>query len=225
MRNTNYKQFSFLVTNRVVVPEKVNRFKTIFEDIGFLEELPILVTPELKIIDGQHRFRACEQLGLPIVYKVYNGDCSPEKLMVLLNMNQSSWSMENYIHTWNVQGKQFYKELVTFENKYKFSFGNSLKICGVLDIKIRGVKKGFEPELRETRYDIAEFICGCNSLSFHKKTHFIAAVVLMFRKTNHNQRERVKRNQLLIKEQAGVNQYLTIFENIINRGATTKVSL
>lgn len=66
----NYDKFKLIDWNREI--NKPNVIKLIEENrIKFqLHKFPILVTDKFKIIDGQHRFAAAQELGCPIYYIV-----------------------------------------------------------------------------------------------------------------------------------------------------------
>lgn len=63
-----YEKFTFLSTNRPVQRNHVNKLKKSLSEYGFLESQPITVTEDYKILDGQHRFIACKEMGIPIKY-------------------------------------------------------------------------------------------------------------------------------------------------------------
>ena len=68
-QSTNYDEFRTLNANRNVSENHVKQIKAAIETVGNLTEVvPIIVNENKEIIDGQHRFEACKELGLPIFY-------------------------------------------------------------------------------------------------------------------------------------------------------------
>lgn len=65
-KSYNYNDFSFINGNRNVVKSKVGKLIKSIKQLDLTMYNPILVTKTGKIVDGQHRFEACKELGLPI---------------------------------------------------------------------------------------------------------------------------------------------------------------
>ena len=70
MKTKDYEKFSIKSYNRNLNRNHINELKEKFATIGYKDYLPILVNENYEIIDGQHRFVACKESGLPIVYQV-----------------------------------------------------------------------------------------------------------------------------------------------------------
>lgn len=64
----NYENFTFLTANRPINRNHVNKIKKSLSEYGYLDSQPITVTADMKILDGQHRFIACKEMGLPIKF-------------------------------------------------------------------------------------------------------------------------------------------------------------
>ena len=54
---------------------------------------PIIVTPNMEIIDSQNRFEVCKSKDMPIYYVVYDGDA--ETAMKALNTCAQPWRQGN----------------------------------------------------------------------------------------------------------------------------------
>lgn len=91
----NYSLFKSLPGNRDIRHEKV--LKESIKRNGFLME-PILVNERMEIINGQGRFTACVELGLPIYYVIQAGlginHCR------VLNMRQTNWTIKDWISSY-----------------------------------------------------------------------------------------------------------------------------
>lgn len=105
---TDYKQFTFLINNRQTARTHINRLKdAITRNPSILEAQPILCNEKMEIIDGQHRFIAASELGLPIHYTVVKGlDISTARDM---NVLQRRWHMDDYAYSYAKQGNVNYK--------------------------------------------------------------------------------------------------------------------
>lgn len=67
---SDYSIFKFLRQNREVGRPLVRRLAQSLALSNLLHTNPILVTPQMEIIDGQHRLEACKILKIPVVYAV-----------------------------------------------------------------------------------------------------------------------------------------------------------
>lgn len=82
-----YNNFKFLSANRPIDYNHVNKIKKSLQEYGFLDSQPITVNSEMEIIDGQHRFVACKEMGLPIKF-VQIQPKRTDNILVSLNTTQ-----------------------------------------------------------------------------------------------------------------------------------------
>lgn len=88
---TNYEMFKFLDQNRQ--PQNRPMLTDSIKKHGLL--MPIDVNEKMQIIDGQHRFLACKQLGLPVQYRVVYYDT---KLLFEVNNLQQKWGVADWLN-------------------------------------------------------------------------------------------------------------------------------
>lgn len=69
---SNYGQFKKLKGNRPITELKVRRFMKLFAS-GKMLPWMVVVNEKMEIIDGQHRFEACQRLGIPVEYIIQHG--------------------------------------------------------------------------------------------------------------------------------------------------------
>ena len=67
----NYTKFTLLDDNRDINDVHVEALAKSMKKSGQL--MPIIVNENLEVLDGQHRLKACELLGLPVAYVVNIG--------------------------------------------------------------------------------------------------------------------------------------------------------
>lgn len=77
---------------------------------------PILVNEKFEIIDGQHRYTAAKQLGIPVYYEVAEGISQDEALV--LNQNQANWTLIDYARSYAHAGLQPYKNYLRVLEKH-----------------------------------------------------------------------------------------------------------
>ena len=68
-KSTDYKKFKLLEYNRDCDEKHIQNLKEELSKCNDLHLKPLIVSPDLEIIDGQHRFRAAKELGIPVYYE------------------------------------------------------------------------------------------------------------------------------------------------------------
>lgn len=218
-KTTNYQLFQFLERNRTINKGLVERLKKSILEIGYIQNKAILVNENFTIIDGQHRFYACKELGLPILYQIEQVD--EISAMMLLNINQAIWRLNEYVESYAKSGIKCYIDLLEFENTYHLGISSSLTVClggsGVGKFKPNKIRNGVTFEINPNRFKIIDFLFECRKiLNFWKHKVFVQAVVQLFSRTDVKNIEKILKNISVINQQVNVNDYLIIFENICN---------
>lgn len=106
----NYEQFTFSKFNRNVVITKQFLAQA---KRGFVS--PIIVNENLMVIDGQHRLKASEQIGAPILYMIVNG--LTEDDVRAMNTNQNKWKYKDFIESYANSGDLEYAKLIELINR------------------------------------------------------------------------------------------------------------
>jgi hypothetical protein len=113
---TDYFLFKSIDGNRNLNPLHLNRLKKSMEKNYLIS--PIMVNENFKIIDGQHRFECCKELGLPVYYISINGYGLNE--VHILNQNSKNWNADDYLEGYCKLGYEHYIEYLKFKNKFGF---------------------------------------------------------------------------------------------------------
>ena len=123
--STDYSKFSFLVDNRQTARTHINKLKdAIQRNPEILEVQPILVNEKLEIIDGQHRFVAASELGLPISYTLVKGlNINTAREM---NVLQRRWHMDDYAMSYAKAGDLNYKAYNEYRREHPGISGSLL---------------------------------------------------------------------------------------------------
>jgi hypothetical protein len=221
METFNYNRFKIIESNRNITKGLVKKLEQSIKELGFVKSRPILVNKNFEIIDGQHRFTACKNLGLPIHYEVSELDISSDELMIKLNSVQQVWQLKDYCIHFAKKEVPFYVEVLRLHNEYQVGFSNILSIC----MKNKSgqaantyIKKGIDFELDKNRLDIIKFIKRNSILNFNQSNHFVKAIKICFEKLNQKQIEKIESKILGVSQQANTSIYLNIFEQILNKG-------
>jgi hypothetical protein len=123
---TDYSMFKTIDGNRNVNLLHINRLKKSMQE-HYLFTV-IVVNEKYEIIDGQHRFHAIRDLGLPLHYTMIPGYSLLQ--VQILNANSSNWSSQDYLQAYCDLGYEDYITLSEFLRKYNLniSIGASILI-------------------------------------------------------------------------------------------------
>jgi hypothetical protein len=153
---TDYHLFGFIKGNRKIDQTNLNNIKESLGKKQILESAIIIGVDNewrdghpYKIIEGQHRYTACSDLGLPvsfIVYKDFDLDVMEKSLSIveLLNTASKTWDITNFMYSKCLLGvsqyvlyQQLFEKYNSKEEEVKFEHETLLTIIN----KYRGDKK------------------------------------------------------------------------------------
>jgi len=110
-KSKNYEWFKYLGNNRKISQRHLSNLREQFALYGNITEVsPIAVNKNGFILDGQHRFTLCKELGLEVYYieKDFEKELTPA-----MNANQRAWKSLDYINFYAAY-KPEYKLLLKF---------------------------------------------------------------------------------------------------------------
>lgn len=126
----DYVAFKRIEGNREIRKGHVNKLRSAIEDDPqVIEYNPILVNERYQIIDGQHRFEAIKQLGLPVYYQLIPG-LTLENVQNL-NSNSKQWTPNDYAKAFAELGDVNYMKYLEHRDKYNFNHEVTLQYVGV----------------------------------------------------------------------------------------------
>lgn len=145
---TDYDDFKIMHDNRDTSRGHIEALKNAFEEVGNLTSVqPILVNDKMQIIDGQHRFQAAKELGVPVYYTVVPGlGIEEARSMNILHRN---WTVEDYAKSYSEEGNPNYIMYNRLKEDYPFSHST---IIAYTDDGERG--KSIFKSFREGKYEI-----------------------------------------------------------------------
>lgn len=112
----NYDMFQKLNGNRAVLDARKALIISSIKDRGYIRN-PIVVNEKMEIIDGQGRFEALKELGMPIEYVFAKGatiaDC------IALNVKQKNWNLRDYARCYADIGNPDYVLFASLFGKYE----------------------------------------------------------------------------------------------------------
>jgi hypothetical protein len=110
-----YEMFKTLPHNRKVNEVQVANLVASIGKINLTQFNPIMVK-DLKVIDGQHRLKACEILGVDVYYVELDTLKESEIInaIKLLNNNSKNWSAEDFLNLYCELGFEDYIKVKNF---------------------------------------------------------------------------------------------------------------
>jgi len=139
MQTMDYDKFKMHEKNRIIKPENLKKIKDSMEIKNLFN--PILVNEKFEIIDGNHRYKSCRELHLPILFIVVEGYEVPE--MQILNLNKSNWCHEDYLTLYIKENIICYKQFKVFKDEYNLNFSDLIHIIDTLSGAYQGEKQSF----------------------------------------------------------------------------------
>jgi hypothetical protein len=116
-RTTDYDKFKFMGGNRAVSVSHVKHLENEMQyNPEMFEAQPILVNENFYIVDGQHRFYAAMNLGLPIYFIVKKG-LSIEAARHL-NTTQKGWTILDFAKSYADSGRKDYIDFLRVHAKF-----------------------------------------------------------------------------------------------------------
>jgi len=107
----NYSLFKTFDFNRPIDKNHVKKLKKSMLKRGFISTLIVVLTDIFDddgnryyyLLDGQHRFTAAKELGIPIEFRVVEVDDELELAEFIVDVNTSAktWGTNQYVHIWS----------------------------------------------------------------------------------------------------------------------------
>jgi hypothetical protein len=225
-----YNRFKLTADNREVIERRVAKLLPSMKAYGWLESHPMLVRKSgdrYEILDGQGRFHAAKQLGLPVRFVVTTKQISIAKI----NEGQSPWTLNDYCGSYAQQGNSGYHFLKEFQSRH----GLPLMQCAQIlrgGVALAGnandaIRAGtFEPTNIEFAEHVALIVSQlCKAHACGRTSNFVTAVSRVLNvKTLDIQRliERIVKNPELVTPRTTADAYVELIEVIYNFNVKAK---
>lgn len=227
-----YEKFTFLSANRPVQRNHVNKLKKSLSEYGFLESQPITVTEDYKILDGQHRFIACKEMGIPIKY-VKIDTKKMDNILVDLNNTQKKWNVLDYVTYYAQQGNEHYIRLLQLSEHYNISISSVCSIAGDsvygghdTDIIKAGRFKFDNYEVGIVEGKIERILAACKFMGLKPCERIVKSLVLISKHPQFKWKEfmqKVEYQRDKCYKCSTTSGYIRMLENIYNNKRKNKV--
>jgi len=234
----DYHKFKLIKGNRDISEMHIKRLKHSISQTPLISL--ITINERYEIIDGQHRFNAFKELGLPIHFIMVYGYGIKE--VQILNANSTNWKKTDFLDGHSKSGKESYLKFKKFQEDFpSFNFSTCLKVLSNLRSEhtktyegIKAQSKDFEqglfeiPNLKKS-YEIANMIMDYKPY-FDKFNHttFISTLLYLFQHENYKHTQMLSKLKLQPKALVvcrNQTQYALMLEGIFNYHTSKKVSL
>lgn len=175
----DYQQFKFITGNRMLDELKIKR---LIADIkagnNLLPVCPIIVDPQMQIIDGQHRYYAAQKTN-KFIYYIIHERTSVQKI-ASMNSRQKGWKPLDYLDCYVHTGNEHYILLKQFIEEHKLSITVAMLLLAGRKSS-EDYKQG-EFEVKDADYakKIANKLKIFASSENSKQTNFARAIIKIY---------------------------------------------
>lgn len=225
----DYTQFSFLVANRDVSRSHINNLKNaIQQHPEILRVQPLLVNDKMQIIDGQHRFQAATELGMPISYTVVDG--IGIEVARAMNLLHRTWKPEDFAKSYAIGNNKHYSDYLKMRDIYE-EFPHGIVLIYMAGKQFNGINANFRKGFFETE-NLEQAKVWLDNLSVVKDkspiaiTKPFAIALLQAFKHDTFEFDRFTRNldkygRDVLRSSTTIPDYMRMIEEIYNHGLST----
>lgn len=217
---TDYDKFKFLGSNRGVVESHVKKLKKSMRENPLV--VPIIVNEKGEIIDGQHRFTASKELGIPVYYFVVPNYGIKE--VQRANTNSVNWSAKDRMDSFVAAGEEEYIKFNKMTLKHELRLEYLIMIFAkIQNMPVKSIKYEFNNGTFTTEGadEVKEFFEDLELFKEFKKYRtrsFILAFSELYFHENYDHDRMVKKFEMYsayLKECRTKVEYLNILCNLI----------
>lgn len=240
----NYEQFTSLEGNRTVNKSNLMRITQSMKEKHLIS--PVMVNEKFEIIDGQHRFNASKELGLPIYYYVVKG----MTLLDVQRMNAVSknWNFVDFLESYCELGYPEYLKVRRFRQDFpdfgikasmsilslKLSHSHLSKKISSKDGKNSLAKHSFSDGSFECvnikrSYELASQLMQLKQITdLYNKSNFVSAFIQVSRKKDFefkNFKYKAQRFPSKFYDCTTTQNFVAMFEELYNYKNRKKINL
>ena len=227
MVTENYDMFKKIGGNRKI--NKANYAKIVKSMKEEQLIIPIVVNERYEIIDGQHRYTACKDLGKPIYFYMVRGYGLEQ--VKRANIASSNWKKENYLDMFVAEGNEAYKEFEEIKERYDLNISNLLKIFAIVQEK-QSARVGYEFEngtfTLDGKMEVLRFLTALedfNFFKFYKSNNFLIAFTRLYFKSEYDHdkmKTKLITHRNSLEKRSTSDEYLVLLCNRIYSFGVTK---
>ena len=227
MVTENYDMFKKIGGNRKINKANYAKIVTSMKEEQLI--IPIVVNERYEIIDGQHRYTACKDLGKPIYFYMVRGYGLEQ--VKRANIASSNWKKENYLDMFVAEGNETYKEFEEIKERYDLNISNLLKIFAIVQEK-QSARVGYEFEngtfTLDGKMEVLRFLTALedfNFFKFYKSNNFLIAFTRLYFKSEYDHdkmKTKLITHRNSLEKRSTSDEYLVLLCNRIYSFGVTK---
>ena len=221
--SSNYNKFKLIKGNRALHKTKyLQLLKSMEQEVL---SIPIAVNEKMEIIDGQHRYHARRELGLPILYYVCEGYGIEQ--VKRANLVSSNWIKEDYLNL------HVTDEIPAYEEFEELLLESGLNVTDLIKVYAKAQDKSSEQLAYEFEHGtlvsdnidkvkgFIEALKDFEFFKFYRKKQFVAAMVKLYFDPRYDHKKMKKKlsSRATVLEGIGSNitrdEYLSKLTNAI----------
>lgn len=123
-----YDKLNKLAGNRTIKRQNVKAKKLLLQNRGFKSTNPVIVNNKGRIIDGQHRRLAAQELEIPYKFTIDTSLDAENSLEATIELNNSGrpWGIEDYVHAYAEIGNENYQKLLDLKDELETTISRTL---------------------------------------------------------------------------------------------------
>ena len=227
MVTENYDMFKKIGGNRKINKSNYAKIVKSMKEEQLI--IPIVVNEKYEIIDGQHRYTACKDLGKPIYFYMVRGYGLEQ--VKRANIASSNWKKENYLDMFVAEGNEVYKEFEEIKERYDLNISNLLKIFAIVQEK-QNARVGYEFEngtfTLDGKMEVLRFLTALedfNFFKFYKSNNFLIAFTRLYFKSEYDHdkmKTKLITHRNSLEKRSTSDEYLVLLCNRIYSFGVTK---
>ena len=154
LREKNYSKFTLFDNNRDINETHVEELVASMRKSGQL--MPVVVTSNMEVIDGQHRLEACKKLGLEVLY--VENKTGNSKQIAVMNNTQKGWKNKDFLKHFchkSHHNSSEYKKIEKFIEEYKLPFRVCISLLSGYSVGFNAAsRRGPMPSFRDGSFKV-----------------------------------------------------------------------
>lgn len=220
----DYDLFSFLRGNREIDRANVDKIKESMQKEQLV--IPIVVNSSCGIVDGQHRYTAAKELGLPVYY-IMQEDYGINQVLLANTNGSKKWTNEDFLIQHVELGNEDYVDFRNMCQVYGIAVSEMMKIfCTLQGEKTSIFKKNFRNGnfVLDEKEKVVKFLLALEKFNIgefskhYKKSNFISAFLKLYTRSDYDQKimeNKLETNSFQLKQCATSKEYLSLICNQI----------
>ena len=227
MVTENYDMFKKIGGNRKINKSNYAKIVKSMKEEQLI--IPIVVNEKYEIIDGQHRYTACKDLGKPVYFYMVRGYGLNQ--VKRANIASSNWKKENYLDMFVAENNEVYKEFEEIKERYDLNISNLLKIFAIVQEK-QSARVGYEFEngtfTLDGKMEVLRFLTALedfNFFKFYKSNNFLIAFTRLYFKSEYDHdkmKTKLITHRNSLEKRSTSDEYLVLLCNRIYSFGVTK---